>query len=452
MRTEYDAAIIGSGVGGLCAGALLAHGGYRVLVAESERRLGGRCSTEEIEGYKLSTGAVALHRGGALEDIYREVGATLELVDMPHQMYRIGSIEGKSYAVPAKGAVAALLEISNNVETERAKLLGHMAKEVAVAKVMSFFGRGVRGQEKTGDVTFREWLSKYTENELAHKTFDAMVCNVTSYHAYEITAPEMFALFAKMGTYPALGIAPNGNEANMKSLARVIQAHGGDVWTECPAKQIGVRDGVAKGIVVEKNGKLTEIGSRTVISDIGPKRTVKLAGEEHFDESYLRFVEGLVPVGMILVHVASDSPLCLESGELGGALLIGLRRLTSAFPLTNFSPVLAPEGKHLLYCVGSPPSYLEAINFDEELEQTTLDLKDQFPEFGKSGRIVKFEVVSQELPRPGRIRVPRDTSIKNLYNVGDGVQTFGSGGTSAAAESASEVAGWVRKRMKPREK
>ncbi|MBM3132883.1 MAG: NAD(P)/FAD-dependent oxidoreductase, partial [Chloroflexi bacterium] len=440
------------GVGGLCAGALLAHRGFRVLAVESERRIGGRCSTEGIEGYKLSTGAVALHRGGALDDIFREVGATLELVNMPHQFYRIGAVAGNSYTMPVKGAVAALLEIGNNVETERAKLLGHMAKEVAVAKVMSFFGRGVRGQEKTGDITFREWLSKYTENELAQKTFDAIACNVTSYHTYEITAPEMFALFATMGTYPALGAAPNGNEANMKSLARVIEAHGGDVWIECPAKRIIVRDGSAEGIAVEKKGKLTEIGCRAVISNIGPRRTVKLAGEEHFDQSYLKFVESLVPVGMILVHVASDSPLCLENGELGGALLVGLRRLTSAFPLTNFSPTLAPAGKHLLYCVGSPPSYLEAIDFDEELQQTTLDLKDQFPEFSKSGRIVKFEVVSQELPRPGRMRVPRDTSVKNLYNVGDGVQTFGSGGTSAAAESAREVAGWVKKRIKPGEK
>lgn len=448
MDREYDVVVIGAGVGGLCAAALLSNWGYKTLVIESADRLGGRCSTVEKDGYKLSTGAVALHRAGFFEEIYREVGAKLDLVDMPHQWYRIGSIEGKNYKMPAKGAIPALLDIANSLEKNRAKLLGHMAKEVAVGKVMSFFGRGVRGEEEAGDITFRDWLLKYTENEMAHKTFDSMACNVTSYHTYEVTAAEMFALFAGMGTFAALGISPQGNEENMKSLANVIEKNRGDVWVDCPAKQIIVKNGVAKEIIIEKNGAEIEILSRVVISNVGPKNTVQLVGEEIFAKDYLDLVSKLNPVGMILVHVVSDKPLCLEDGELGGALLIGLRRLTSAFPLTNFSRDLAPMGKHLLYCVGSPPSYLETVNLDEELEQTTLDLKDQFPEFDKSGKILKFEVVFQDLPRPGRARIPRKTPVENLFNVGDGVQELGSGGTSAAAESAREVAGWVRKSIK----
>jgi len=450
MDREYDVVVIGAGVGGLCAAVLLSHWGYKTLVVESTDRLGGRCSTEEVEGFKLSTGAVALHRGGAFEEIYREVGAKLDLVDMPHQFYRIGSIEGENYEMPAKGAIPAMLDIANSLETNRAKLLGHMAKEVAVGKVMNFFGRGVRGEEKADDITFRDWLAKYTENEMAHKTFDSMVCNVTSYHTYEVTASEMFALFAGMGTYAALGISPQGNEENMKSLAKgiIIEKNGGDVWVGCPAKRIIVKNGVAKGIIIEKNGAEIKIPSRVVISNVGPKNTVQLVGAESLDKDYLDLVSKLNPVGMILVHVASDRPLCLEDGELGGALLIGLRRLTSAFPLTNFSRDLAPIGKHLLYCVGSPPSYLETVNLDEELEQTTLDLKDQFPEYDKSGKIIKFEVVFQDLPQPGRVRIPRETPVENLFNVGDGVQELGSGGTSAAAESAREVAGRVRKSIK----
>ncbi len=447
-KTDYDVAIIGSGVGGLCAAALLSHRGYKTLVVESSSRLGGRCSTEDIDGYKLSTGAVAIHRGGTLEDIYREVGAKLDLVDMPHQFYRSGNIEGRNFEMPAKGAVAALLDIANNLESNRAKMLGQMAKEVATEKVMGFFGRGVKGKEKAEGLTFRDWLSKYTENELAHKTFDSMACNVTSYHTHEVTASEMFALFAQMGTYAALGVAPNGNEENAKSLASVILANGGDVWMNSTANRIIIANGGAKGIEAQKDGDGVEISCRLVISNAGPKKTVKLAGEDKFDQEYLSLIGKVNSVGMILVHVASDEPLCLKNGELGGTLIVGLRRLTSAFPLTNFSAELAPEGKHLLYCVGSPPSYREPINLEHELEQTMLDLKDQFPELEKASRVVKFEVVFQELPQPGRTRIPRQTPIENLYNVGDGVQELGSGGTSAAAESAQEVVSLIEKQIK----
>lgn len=449
MNTDYDVAIIGSGVGGLCAGALLAHAGYRVVLAEREVRLGGRCSTEEIEGYRLSTGAVALHRGGTFEGVYRKVGAPLELVDMPHQFYRIGSIEGRPYTMPPKGAIAALLDIASTVETHRARLLGRMAREVATARIMHFFGQAVQGKEKADDIPFRDWLSRYTENELVHQTFDAISCNVTSYHTHEITAPEMFALFARMATYPALGVSPYGNEANMKSLAQAIQSRGGSVWTECPVKRILIHNGKARGVIIEKEGRVEEITCGAVISNIGPRNTVNLAGREHFPEEHLRIVENLVRVGMILVHVASDVPLCLENGELGGALLVGKRRLTSVFPLTNFSRALAPPGKHLLYAVGSPPSYRRPIDIEEEFEQTKLDLEEQFPALAHSGRILKFEVVFQDLPCPGSPRVPVSTPIPNLFNVGDGVQKVGSGGTSAAAESAEAVVGQVRKQIKP---
>jgi len=39
MKLQYDAIVIGSGVGGSCAAALLAHSGKRVLLAEKRTYL-----------------------------------------------------------------------------------------------------------------------------------------------------------------------------------------------------------------------------------------------------------------------------------------------------------------------------------------------------------------------------------------------------------------------------
>ena len=51
-KRTVDCVVIGSGMGGITAGALLAHYGYKVLVAEKLARLGGRFSTQEIDGFK----------------------------------------------------------------------------------------------------------------------------------------------------------------------------------------------------------------------------------------------------------------------------------------------------------------------------------------------------------------------------------------------------------------
>ena len=45
MSNKYDVIVIGSGVGGMCAVALLAYNGFCVLLAEKRRYLGGRFST-----------------------------------------------------------------------------------------------------------------------------------------------------------------------------------------------------------------------------------------------------------------------------------------------------------------------------------------------------------------------------------------------------------------------
>jgi prolycopene isomerase len=48
--------VIGSGIGGLGIGALLAHSGKSVLVLEKNKVIGGRCSSYEYKGFTLDLG------------------------------------------------------------------------------------------------------------------------------------------------------------------------------------------------------------------------------------------------------------------------------------------------------------------------------------------------------------------------------------------------------------
>ncbi|MFX1450836.1 MAG: FAD-dependent oxidoreductase, partial [Promethearchaeota archaeon] len=56
----YDVTIIGSGLGGLTAAALLSRKGFKTLVVEKKDRLGGRFSTMEYKGFNLPTGAIII--------------------------------------------------------------------------------------------------------------------------------------------------------------------------------------------------------------------------------------------------------------------------------------------------------------------------------------------------------------------------------------------------------
>jgi phytoene dehydrogenase-like protein len=450
-RLKYDVVVVGSGMGGLCAGALLSHRGYKTLVVEKLSRIGGRCSTEEYEGFQLPTGAMAIHKGGGMGEVFNEVGTDMDLVMIPPLYWRMA---GKDYKMPAKGSVTVMLDIINKLEVDRTKLLGGLAKAVASEKIMGAFRKGIAEAEKQ-TMTFRDWLLQYTDNELAQNVFDSITITIAGGHSYEMPAASVFGWFVKMGGARDVGYPPHGHLFEMEKLAKVIRANG-DVWINCPAKRIVAEGGRARGIVVEKDGQELEIASEVVISNVIPKRTVELAGADNFDEGYLRLMRlRHRPQLLTVTFVASDRPLWPESGESAILMLTGTRRITSIVPISNIVSGVTPPGQHLFFAFASPKSLMIRMDVEEEQRQITLDLKEQLPLFEKHGRILRM------IPRnlgdefapvhawPG-LGMPVETPVKNLYNVGDPMLPVGLVGTTGAVDSARRVAEIIRKRFEPR--
>jgi len=451
QQEKYDVVVVGSGLGGLGAGALLADRGYKTLVVEKLDYIGGRFSTYEYEGFKLSTGAMAIHRGGPGDEIFERVGAQMDLVPVTRLFYRLG---GKDYEMPAKGSITAMLDIINKLEVDHTKLVGGLAKAVAKEKVMGALRKSIEEPEKE-TMTFWEWLSQYTDNELAHSVFDTMVRSLLGGHTYEIPARSVFIWFMKMGGSRDVGVAPHGNLANMEKLAKAIKNNDGDVWTSCLVKRIVVEGGIARGIVVQKDGSELELTSQVVISDVGPKKTVELVGQENFNEEYLRMMRLRVRASSIVVcHIAGDRPVWPPNGEPASLMITGGLRMHAVIPMTSVAPDLAPPGQHLTTFQFHPLTTYLPINKEEEERQVRRELNEQFPGYDKHGRILKIDMknINDEVPEmhsKGGSDMPTDTPMKNLYNVGDGCLAHGYSGSTGAAESTLRVVDTIVKRFRP---
>jgi len=453
-QETYDVAVVGSGLGGLGAAALLSHWGYKTLVVEKLECIGGRCATEDYEGFKIPTGALTIQYADTdFEQIYNEVGAPYEAIPVSRLFYRIA---GKDYEMPPKGALGTFIDIVNEIETDRAKLSGTPAKGLDKEELMGAWRLLAKEPEMGTGQTFERWLLQYTDNELIHAIFDCITSQMNGGRIYEVPAARVFAMLMGVKGFREMVLPAKGHPVNMERLATVVKANG-DVWANCPAKRILVVGKEAKGLVVEKDGGEVEIASRIVISDIGPKATVALAGEDNFDGEYLKRMRvELKSASAGMCFVASDRPLWPEDGSSATLMIVGARRLKSVVPLSNISPEYAPPGQYLTFFLSCPVSNYVHMDFEEEERQCLLDLKEMFPLFEKHGRVLKWisRDFGAEFPllrsRNGE-GMPCETPIRNLYNVGDGITAPGLSGTVAATESARRVAEIVRQGVAPRE-
>ncbi len=429
-RNSYDVVIIGSGIGGLSAAALLTAAGYKALTVERLPKVGGRCSTIEHKGYKITTGAIEIEMGGVIEEVFNSVGAKLDVRPTSPFRYRF---EGKDYEMPAKGGMRMMLTQAAGSEAEAGRVMGGLKK-------------ALMWQQPGDNISLRDWVLQYTDNERVLRAFWALVSPTHFVNDDELPAGKFFE-YLKMPKGKGVGIAPRGNLELMESLARAIEAKGGEVVTRCQVKQIMVDGGKVAGVVVQRGSDTVEVRAKAVVSNAGPKRTVDLAGSDNFDGWYLKQMrKTLRPAPFMAVHACSDEPLV----DCDSLVFVMGQRLSCLNTPTLLCPELAPKGKHLLMAGGTPLSSLPPYDVQADKAGILQELKDIVPGFEKKAEIITTSYFRDECPGyfswPG-LDMPQKTPVENLYNVGDGVKPAGWIGLPACARSAVMVADDIRLRV-----
>jgi len=443
LTSKRNVVIVGAGVGGMCAGALLANRGYQVTVLERLDTVGGRTRTQVIEGYRLPRGAVSFQLTGALPKLFAEVGAEVDVRPVSETWFWIKG-GGDFTQLPARGGIKKMFEMFAQVHGgNKAEAMAQVALQLAITRVGAAFKNPGDAAERDDGPTFREWLLQHTDNEELLSLFHAITSAVSAVNDFEYPARHWFAHFSQKGLdarVDQFGLVAGGFVAVSQALQAVIERHGGSVHLNRPVRRILTSGGRATGVEVEVDGVVQTLPADIVISNSGPTVTLDLAGDAAFERDYAEHVRARIrPTPIVLTFVVSDEPLFTPRASI---LAAGLKRIVTAVPLTNICPEWAPDGKHVMSFYGTPKSCLTPMDKDDERRTNIEDVHTLFPNLAaKGGRILDVQlrdvgdadVVARSWPGYG---VPVQTSIPNLFMVGDACGPPGFIATPAAAMSA----------------
>ncbi len=297
---DYDAVVVGAGLGGLSAAASLAVEGKKVLLLERHNVPGGYASTFtrgrfefEVSLHELSGLGHAERRGPLYKRLqYLDVAHRVEFLDIP-DFYR-SVFPDLDIVVPCdrqgweevlcshfpkdREGIKRFTEIMFGIEEEVDRLSREGTE--AMAKEPSSFSHLLTYLNST--------LAEVLDREVSDQRARAVIAQLWGYYGQPPSRLSLLLFAVAHATYLKYGPVHVKGKSQALSQAFVdsIEEHGGEVWFNNGVSRILVEEGKVQGVVTDDG---SEILSPYVICNVNPITTcLDLIGREKIPSWYLR--------------------------------------------------------------------------------------------------------------------------------------------------------------------
>ena len=448
---EFDAIIVGSGIGGTALGALLASENLKTILFEKNENVGGRCSTYEKEGFKIDIGVHTFARS--------DKGPLRKVLE------KIGMKDAINWSIMNKG------DASWYYNGDFYDFPNDFAKIIPKSEFLGLIKLGNEAIKLKDEASLLDgldvesWLSKFTTNPLVQR-YISMLCSlyfVVPY--YQASTGEFIRCLTSLNKEQRVGYPEGGCISIPLAFINGMKKHGGKLMIKNEVTKILVEDGEATGIELDNGDQIT---SKIVISNGGIKNTVyDLVGSKHFENNFLKEINGLeyslsaltIKIALkkqitpykVVISIGSGNPEEYYDTIMKGKVP---EEINYFIPIpSNYHQSMAPKGTQLL-TAGTPVMRNNfEKNKDKWIENSFNSLEKVFPKlsenmlwydittpediynsYGKEASIIGISQIANQV---GAKRPSVSLPIKGLYMVGGDAGGWGIG-TELAAQSAFE--------------
>ena len=447
--------IIGAGIGGLTAGAILSKKGYNVTIFEKEKILGGRSlsfngNNLSLDDYRKTLSSFSMSvpfSSPSLDEIFNKnmfKGYTLDL--------GFHSVEGGTMSDVGR----SLIDVGGKVEMLGTKLglikddgfifplISTKDKLRFLPNILRLVLSGESTMKNLDDVSIAETVERYGRGKM--KLILELLPRVTTTvnDLSKISTGESFRASQsnlRRGSSP-VGYPKGGLVSLTNVFANEINRSNGIIHLGKRVKQIIIDNGKASGVIADDK----EYGFDIVISNILVQYLFNIASEKEFPKDYVESLKSLYGTGSLCAYYSFNK---IDPNLMGKSFLfierdagvkgndaVGMIEFVTALPESGVSPI----SKYLVqsYIICTPDEAKSRKTLEKLKEMLDRNLEVLIPDFHSKLNWAVYPAVwhlDGVAKTIDNIKPDIKTPVENLYLVGDCVKAPGIG-INCAAKSA----------------
>lgn len=262
-KTEYDAIIIGAGIGGLVCGCYLAKTGMKVLIVEKNDKPGGYCTSFERKGYRFDA---CVHSLGSYRrnGILRKILEDLE-VDKKIKIIRFNPsdvIVTPDRKIEINNDLTETIQDFQKNFPQQSKQIEIFFKEITKPDFSSLF-------IKLRDKSFSDFLNQYFTDDKLKAIFSILLLGNAGLPASLISA-SIASMVLREYILDGGYYLQEGMQSLPDILATKFKELGGKIFLSHLVNEIRFKNGKIEGIITNK-GQF--ISAKYIVSDCDARQT-----------------------------------------------------------------------------------------------------------------------------------------------------------------------------------